>query len=393
MWIALGIYDTQMSTHDVGVLISFIFVAAGLPLSLWQIAMHLRHYTQPSVQKYIVRILWMVPIYAVDSWLALCYPSSAIYFNTMRSCYEAYVIYSFYSFLLTCLADIHGEARIVDNMEHKPDFKHYMPLCFLPKVKMGEPFLNMCKRGVLAYVVIRVTTAAFAIPLEIAGEFGEGHIDFGKGYVYMALLNNAGAMYGMYCLASFYFALKEELSPIRPVPKFLCVKFVVFFSWWQGVTLAILAWTGVLHRGQVWEKYTVHDVQVGCQNFAICVEMFFAAIAHHFAYSYQEFVIEGAEAGVRRSWGEWWWLVIDIDGTPPLFDVARDLNSQIPDEVTSYKDSVAYHVDEQTRLLGKALEGCCGERFKKKGALEPDKLPRKLPEDYGRDDNKWEDTP
>jgi hypothetical protein len=42
-----------------------------------------------------VRILWMVPIYALDSWLSLmlgvlCRPSDAIYPDTLRECYEAY---------------------------------------------------------------------------------------------------------------------------------------------------------------------------------------------------------------------------------------------------------------------------------------------------------------
>ncbi len=36
-----------------------------------QVAMHLEHYNQPKLQIRVVRILWMVPIYAADSWLSL----------------------------------------------------------------------------------------------------------------------------------------------------------------------------------------------------------------------------------------------------------------------------------------------------------------------------------
>ena len=35
---------------------------------IWQ---HVSNYTQPLLQRYIIRILWMVPIYALDSWVVL----------------------------------------------------------------------------------------------------------------------------------------------------------------------------------------------------------------------------------------------------------------------------------------------------------------------------------
>lgn len=38
--------------------------------------------------------------------------------------------------------------------------------------------------------------------------------------------------FAMYCLVLFYRTLREELGPIKPVGKFLCVKMVVFVSFW-----------------------------------------------------------------------------------------------------------------------------------------------------------------
>lgn len=56
-----------------------------------QIYMHLRCYSCPNEQRYIVRILFIVPIYAFDSWLSLLFFTNDqyyVYFGTVRDCYE-----------------------------------------------------------------------------------------------------------------------------------------------------------------------------------------------------------------------------------------------------------------------------------------------------------------
>lgn len=56
-----------------------------------QIYMHLRFYSRPNEQRHIVRILFIVPIYAFDSWLSLLFFTNDqyyVYFGTIRDCYE-----------------------------------------------------------------------------------------------------------------------------------------------------------------------------------------------------------------------------------------------------------------------------------------------------------------
>merc|ERR1719272_303091 len=63
-----------------------LFVLVTIPLSVWDVAMHLRHYENPKLQRYIIRIIWMVPIYSIDAWFGLKFPDAAIYLDTVREC-------------------------------------------------------------------------------------------------------------------------------------------------------------------------------------------------------------------------------------------------------------------------------------------------------------------
>lgn len=57
----------------------------------FQIYHHLRWYTNPTEQRWIVRILFIVPIYATYSWISLLFFNSEsyyVYFFTVRDCYE-----------------------------------------------------------------------------------------------------------------------------------------------------------------------------------------------------------------------------------------------------------------------------------------------------------------
>jgi Organic solute transporter Ostalpha len=68
-----------------------IAVWVALFITCQQIYHHLRWYTNPAEQRWIVRILFIVPIYATYSWISLMFFNSEsvyIYFFTVRDCYE-----------------------------------------------------------------------------------------------------------------------------------------------------------------------------------------------------------------------------------------------------------------------------------------------------------------
>jgi len=62
-----------------------LFVLLALPVSFYEIAMQLEYFSRPKLQIRVIRILWMVPIYALDSWFALRFEVDLLPFELTES--------------------------------------------------------------------------------------------------------------------------------------------------------------------------------------------------------------------------------------------------------------------------------------------------------------------
>jgi hypothetical protein len=113
--------DTNLFLHStIAQGVAGVFVWASLVITCHQIYQHLRWYTHPAEQRWIVRILFIVPIFAFDSWLSLLFFNSEsfyVYLDTARDCYEAFVIYNFLSL---CYEYLGGEGSIMSEIRGKP---------------------------------------------------------------------------------------------------------------------------------------------------------------------------------------------------------------------------------------------------------------------------------
>ncbi|OIW16996.1 hypothetical protein TanjilG_32863 [Lupinus angustifolius] len=64
--------------------VAFCCTIGAIALAVLHIYRHLLNYTEPTYQRFIVRIIFMVPVYALMSFLSLVAPKSSIYFNSIR---------------------------------------------------------------------------------------------------------------------------------------------------------------------------------------------------------------------------------------------------------------------------------------------------------------------
>jgi len=263
-------------------------------ISLHLIYKHFRNYTRPALQRPIIRIILMVPIYSFDSFLSLRFKELALYFDLGRDCYEAYVLYMFFTLLVNFL-EAEGGTTLENLLEDKDQMSHPFPLCML-KFQPGRSFLMWCKFCVLQFALVKPVLTLLALLMEAFGVFDEGSFSPRSGYLYVALLDNVSISMSLYCLVLFYMTTREELQGLKPVPKFLCIKAIIFFSFWQGVIINFISWFGAFHKVGSW---SAEQITTGLQDFIICVEMFAISVAHSWIFGYEEYRILDKEPFFR----------------------------------------------------------------------------------------------
>ncbi|KAG8704565.1 hypothetical protein FRC11_009772 [Ceratobasidium sp. 423] len=85
----------------------------------------------------------------------------------------------------------------------------------------------------------------------------------------------------------FWVCVNNDLKAFRPMPKFLCVKGILFFSFWQSICISFLVSIGIIkHVG----TYTdTEHISLAITDTLICYEMPLFAIAHSYAFSTADF--------------------------------------------------------------------------------------------------------
>lgn len=122
--------------HHFGLLLCAIFGLISVVISLWLIAMHALHYLRPNEQKHIIRILFMIPVYSVVSFLSYMFYRKAVYFEVLRDCYEAFAISSFFSLLCYYIApDLHEQKEYFRGIQPK---NWFLGVFWLQKCTGGE---------------------------------------------------------------------------------------------------------------------------------------------------------------------------------------------------------------------------------------------------------------
>ncbi|CAJ1936375.1 unnamed protein product [Cylindrotheca closterium] len=374
----------QAQAQNINYVLSGTFTLLTCLISMFHMSSHISKMNQPMIQRKIISLLWMSPIYSVTSFLSLLYPPLEGGMKIIKDFYESYCIYQFLSFMIFVLGRGSRDRAIevlAKNADHlrKPSrlfSRFYDPPPDTSAEAKANAVITDCQMSAMQFVFIRPLTSiiyvAFVLQHELNGEnqsggakqtlrnvtrllvenatatlmptpspsfaddsaspsfmddffnstsspnptfapnsslsftmapsvspsmqslFEEGEAEVEDGFrnapnyflslsFYIALVVNFSVFLAFSGLLKFYHVVREDLQWIRPWPKFLTIKGVVFLTFWQGVLILMFVYIEENNSG---ESASARGRRY--QNILICLEMLFFSLTHWCVFPAEE---------------------------------------------------------------------------------------------------------
>lgn len=125
-----------------------------------------------------------------------------------------------------------------------------------------------------------------------------------KPFLWIVMLNGSSQWYALYVLYLFYHVTKRKLAPIQSLVKFIGIKVVMFFSWWQSLLISALVSYGFIRRSR---QLVAEEVGLQFETMLVLMEMLLAACFFLYCFPVSDFSgtkvtpVESIEAPRSRS--------------------------------------------------------------------------------------------
>eukprot|EP00927_Polykrikos_kofoidii_P043654 TRINITY_DN37726_c0_g1_i1.p1 TRINITY_DN37726_c0_g1~~TRINITY_DN37726_c0_g1_i1.p1 ORF type:complete len:475 (-),score=64.78 TRINITY_DN37726_c0_g1_i1:133-1557(-) len=273
-----------MRLHQWVILGSLGFVVAACLNSALLARKHLITQGPREVRSLIVRILLMVPVYGIASWLALVLRAGD--FNKVLALFrkgcESVVVISFVLLLLAWLGGPEALAQRLDpgRCRHLPPLSFVLPSWAPAPRFVRRTLIGVLQNAICSCVGVTVIILAWCIGSKVPRAFEIAQ-------PFCLILMNVSQFFAVYCVVTFYHANRRPLAPFRPVQKLLGIKGLVFCLFWQEAAIRVAERSGVfemLSSLVAADHWTVSQLAWGLLNSVICVEMFILSLLHRQLY-------------------------------------------------------------------------------------------------------------
>lgn len=201
-------------------------------ISLLHLIRHLKQYSMPQIQMWIVRIILICPAYAISSSLAMYLGSTnGLYVEFVRDLYEAFVVYSLLNLVMEYCG---GEVDCVYAMEDEAPLQMPFPFCCMKPKPRDTLLLRSCQRGVLQFVVVKPIMAIVDVCMMASGNY------YNEIFIWIeAVIYNASYMAALYALLVMYLATHKQLEKFGCIAKISATKMVIVISYYQSLAIKL----------------------------------------------------------------------------------------------------------------------------------------------------------
>ncbi|KAI7943901.1 hypothetical protein MJO28_011429 [Puccinia striiformis f. sp. tritici] len=266
--------------HRIGWVIAGSMSILSIIISAYTIHQHATHYHRPLEQRQIIRIILMPPVYAVISFFSYRFFRAFTYYHLVETVYEAFAIGAFLFLLVQYIGNAPASQRVI--LSNAPKASVPFPFCFW-RYRPSKPyFLHAIKWLVLQYCIFRPLITIVGIICEANHVLCATQYSVYFAQVYLEAIDFIVFSLALYGLMVFYTVTKIHLKGQSPLAKFLTIKGIVFFTFYQGFVFSILEKHEVIKGSLYW---TSTNVSEGLQALCTTIEMVVFSIIMIFSFS------------------------------------------------------------------------------------------------------------
>ncbi|EOA38365.1 hypothetical protein CARUB_v10009893mg [Capsella rubella] len=272
---------STLSPAEITVIGALFCVLLSMHFTMQLLSQHLFYWKNPKEQRAIIIIILMAPVYAINSFVGLLDAKGSkpffMFLDSVKECYEALVIAKFLA-LMYSYVNISMSARVIPDEIKGREIHHSFPMTlFVPRTThLDYRTLKQLKEWTWQFCIIRPVCSILMITLQILGIYPAW-----LSWIFTIILNVSVSL-ALYSLVKFYHVFAKELEPHKPLTKFMCVKGIVFFCFWQGIVLEILVKMGVIKSHHLWLE--VEQIEEALQNVLVCLEMIVFSVIQQYAF-------------------------------------------------------------------------------------------------------------
>ncbi|KAL4919482.1 organic solute transporter Ostalpha-domain-containing protein [Aspergillus aurantiobrunneus] len=293
----IDLWDGGLTFHEFCVIVVGAFSLVAAITSFYLIMRHATHYSKPIEQRHTIRILLMIPIYALVAWLSTYYYKHAVYYDVLGDCYEAFTISAFFALMCHYIApDLHSQKDYFRGIQPKNWVwpVNWLQKCFGGKKgiwrvpRSGLTWFNVIWVGVFQYCLLRVLMTIVAVITQKFDVYCESSLNPAFAHIWVLAIECVAVTIAMYCLIQFYIQIKEEISEHSPFLKILSIKLVIFLSFWQTSLISFLYSSGAIKSS---DKMAAPDIKVSLANLIISIEMALFATLHLWSFPWKPYAV------------------------------------------------------------------------------------------------------